>query len=182
MDADVFLVGQALGRDTQRLSGHPYTFPGGPPHQLSRGGTLLNTWLSEIGCTIDPECGSRRYAYHADLHPGFPGRANGSGDIVPTAEQTGGASAWLRDELEIVRPGIIICLGKEASCGILGTYAGVGVTKLKQATGSTWIGAIGPAPVRIFAVYHPSGAWQFPAPAAEAWAFVRGQVLAGGAG
>lgn len=176
LDADVFLVGQALGRDTQRLSGHPYTLPGGPPHQLSRGGTLLDEWLGDIGCTIDPDSTSRRYAYHADVHPGFPGRAKRSGDVVPTAEMIDAASVWLHDELEIIEPNVVVCLGKEAACAILGRYAGIGVSKLMEATESTWHGAIGDGPVRIFAVYHPSGAWQFPDRAAAAWAYVRGQV------
>jgi len=87
LDSELFLVGQALARDKQRLSGLPYIFPGGPPHILSKGGRVLDGWLAEIGDSIVPERRDRHYAYHADLHPGFPGRKSTSGDVVPTIAQ-----------------------------------------------------------------------------------------------
>lgn len=173
LDADLFLVGQALGRDTQRLSGHPYVFPGGPPHRLSRGGAVLDSWLREVGATIDHLDHCRSYAYHADIHPGYPGRAPSGGDVVPTGEQTHAASKWLQGELEIVAPRVVICLGKESARTILETYAGVAVKNLKDATSRTWSGEVGGATVKIVAIYHPSRAWQFPSQAAEAWAYVR---------
>lgn len=78
-DAELFLVGQALGRDTQRLSGLPYVFPGGPPYRLSKGGAVLDNWLSDVGYTIDPSVSDRRYAYHARSARSVPG-SEGFGD------------------------------------------------------------------------------------------------------
>ncbi len=102
LQSELFLVGQALGRDTQRLSGLPYIFPGAAPHRLSKGGATLDRWLATVGYTIEPGRCDRRYAYHADLHPGFPGRNAGSGDVVPTAAEIGAGADWLRREIELI--------------------------------------------------------------------------------
>lgn len=63
LESELFLVGQALGRDTQRLSGLPYVFPDWPPYRLSNGGHLLDRWLDDCGYTINHGERSRRYAF-----------------------------------------------------------------------------------------------------------------------
>ena len=176
LDSELFLVGQALGRDTQRLSGLPYVFPGGPPHRLSKGGAVLDRWLDPLGYTIDPDDDRRQYAYHADLHPGFPGRKDrGSGDMRPTPEQVRAGAAWLKREIEIVEPRAIICLGKEPSLELLERYAGVRFRSLAETTGRRWTARIGGLSVPLLTAYHPSGAFQFPRQSEEAWAFVAEQ-------
>jgi uracil-DNA glycosylase family 4 len=186
LESEVFLVGQALAKDTQRLSGLPYVFPGGPPYRLSKGGQVLDAWLAEIGYSVAPDAPDRRYAYHADLHPGFPGRQDTTGDVVPTAAEIAAGAAWLRREIEAINPKVVICLGKEPALEILRRYNGkvpseVGraagdLRKLREATGRRWEIVVGDRPVVAFAVYHPSGAFQFPSQSEAAWHFARDEL------
>jgi uracil-DNA glycosylase family 4 len=172
LESEIFLVGQALGRDTQRLSGMPYVFPGGPPHALSRGGQVLDRWLADVGYTISPDATERRYAYHADLHPGFPGRKRGGGDVVPSSADVEASAAWLRAEIELVSPRILIALGKEPALELLRRYGGVEPRRLGEVTDRIWPLRVGKLDLPLVAVYHPSGAFQHPVQAESAWAFV----------
>jgi uracil-DNA glycosylase family 4 len=177
--SELFLVGQAFGRDTQRLSGLPYVFPGGPPHRLSKGGRVLDGWLGDLGHTIDPGAmPDRRYAYHTDLHSAFPGRnPSGSGDNVPSSADVSESAVWLQRELDIVQPRAIIALGKVPALELLGRYAGVHRSRLTETTGRVWTAHIGDREVALFTAYHPSGAFQFPAQSARAWSFVREALI-----
>ncbi len=180
--SEVFLVGQALGRDTQRLSGLPYVFPGGPPYRLSKGGAVLDRWLEQIGYTIRPHEPRRRYAYHADLHAGFPGKAPTSGDVVPSAEQIEAGAGWLRREIELVRSKAIIALGKEPALDFLRRYANITRRRLGEVVGQRWKARVGERDVLLFAAFHPSGAFQFTQPSERAWEYVTREladVLAG---
>jgi uracil-DNA glycosylase len=172
LDSDLFVIGQALGRDTQRLSGLPYVFPGGPPYRLSKGGALLDRWLSDVGYTIDPGKPTRRYAYHADLHPGFPGRKDGGGDVVPSAAQMRAGAKWLRREIELIEPRAVICFGKEPALEVLARHGGVQKRRLSEVTGRRWQLRVGRLALVAFAAYHPSGAFQFPTQSEAAWRFV----------
>ena len=171
LDSELFLVGQALARDTQRLSGLPYVFPGGPPHRLSKGGQVLDGWLTGIGYSMAPGRPGRRYAYHSDLHPGFPGRRDTSGDLVPTIAQIEAGAGWLQREIEIIGPKAVVCLGKQPALDILRRYCGVELRKLSDATNKRWEIDVAGHVVAAFAVYHPSGAFQFPQQSARAWEF-----------
>jgi len=163
--SEVVLVAQALGRDTQRLSGFPYVFPGSG---LSKGGATLDRFLAEFGYTIDPGAASRRYAFHTDLVPWFPGRnPRGSGDKVPTPEEIGRCWEWLEREIEIVAPRVVIALGLPAAKELLSRHGGMRVTraspKLGDLLGGTHTCTFDGRALPTFVVHHPSGAFQHPA-------------------
>ncbi len=73
LQSRVMLIGQALGRDTQRLSGIPYYSPPAEHPTLSRGGLELDKFLAGFHYTIQLG-GAGQYAYHTDLARYFPGR------------------------------------------------------------------------------------------------------------
>ena len=176
LESEIFLVGQALGRDTQRLSGVPYVFPGGPPHALSRGGHVLDRWLADVGYTISPDVADRRYAYHADLHPGFPGRKAGGGDVVPSKADVEASAAWLRGEIEVAGPRVLVALGKEPALELLRRYGGVELRALGEATDRVWRLRLGRLDLPMVAAFHPSGAFQHPDKAESAWAFASAAI------
>src|SRR5262245_31484815 len=78
----VFVIGQALGPNTQRLSGLPYTYPNG---ELSSTGRVLDDLLRAIGYTIDARS-ARPYVYSSDVVQRYPGQGAG-GDRRPTRRE-----------------------------------------------------------------------------------------------
>jgi uracil-DNA glycosylase family 4 len=120
--SEVFVIGQALGPQTQRRSGVPYTYPSGV---LSRTGQVLDGLLEAIGYTIDPRS-TRRYVYSSDIVQRYPGpMAGGGGDRPPTRREVENCFPWLEVELAIVKPRVILPLGAFAArhflnwCGIV---------------------------------------------------------------
>jgi uracil-DNA glycosylase len=108
----VFVIGQALGPNTQRLSGVPYTYPN---RELSATGRVLDDLLRAIGHTIDARS-DQPYVYSSDIVQRYPGAAaRGDGDRTPTRAEMENCAEWLETELRIVRPRVIILLGKLAS-------------------------------------------------------------------
>jgi uracil-DNA glycosylase len=108
----LLLVGQALGPDTQRRSGLPYTYPNGT---LSPTGRALDQLLHRIGFTIEVK-GTLPYAYSSDIVQRYPGRAAaGGGDRRPTLREVANCADWLTAELRIVRPRVILLLGTHAA-------------------------------------------------------------------
>src|SRR6266540_3838926 len=108
----LFVVGQALGPDTQRRSGLPYMYPSGA---LSPTGRALERFLRRLGFTIDP-CGTLPYAYLSDIVQRYPGAAaGGGGDRRPTPREVANCAEWLDAELRIVQPRMILLLGKQSA-------------------------------------------------------------------
>ena len=167
LDAKVVLVGQALAQDTQRLSGLPYTFPDG---SSSGGGRQLSDFLGGFGHSIDPSS-NLAYAHSIDLVPRFPGRKpGGGGDIKPSKREIEFCEPWLRREIEIVSPKAVVLLGALPTRSFLQPCAGVRIAKLEDVAGQAIPASVGSLEVTMFPVYHPSGAWQFPAQAPQAFA------------
>jgi uracil-DNA glycosylase family 4 len=176
LESELLLIGQALAKDTQRRSGLPYCFPGEPP-RLSRGGQVLDAFLARIGYTIDPSEHARQYAYHTDLVPLFPGRqVSGEGDLVPGQAEVERSALWLEREVALVDPRAVLALGKEPALSILRRYGGVRAQSLGQVVGRRFEIRIGSNPIPAYAVYHPSGAWQFPKQAPAAYDYVAGEI------
>jgi uracil-DNA glycosylase family 4 len=118
LDADVFLVGQSLAGRTQRLSGLPYCLPDG---RLSSAGKRLNTFLATFGYSIDPRS-ELKYCYSSDVIQHYPGRSHTGGDHIPTWQERENCSAWLHQELLIVRPRVLILAGGVAAREVLERY------------------------------------------------------------
>ncbi len=175
LDSEIVLIGSALARDTQRLSGLPYTHPDG---RLSRGGRVLDDFLSRFGHSIDPST-NRRYAYSTDLLPRFPGReSSGMGNVEPSSSEIAECAHWLEAELQITAPKVVLLLGVIAARGFLGRSAGVTVGRLEDVAGQRHDCFIAGREMAVFPVYQPSWAWQRPAKSSAAFATVSAQVRA----
>jgi uracil-DNA glycosylase len=98
----VMLVGQAPGK-VEAAGGRPFA---------GRAGKTLFRWLERAG--ID-EATAREQIYIAAVTRCFPGaNKSGRGDRVPSLEEQARCGAWLDAELEIIRPRLLIPVGKLA--------------------------------------------------------------------
>ena len=91
----VYLVGQAPGPHEGRL---------GQPFAWTAGKTLFR-WFGEIG--VDEEM-FRSRAYIAAVCRCFPGKAKQGGDRVPGPEEIEACSGWMRREVDLLRPELVI--------------------------------------------------------------------------
>lgn len=75
LNSKIFLVGQALGERTQRVSGRPYIKVDG---RLSLSGQNLDKLLRLFGFTVNPfeSASGYQYVYSSDLIQCYPGRIN----------------------------------------------------------------------------------------------------------
>jgi len=100
----VMLVGQAPGR-VETSAGERKAFAG-------RAGKTMFRWLATIG--VD-EATLRSRVYIAAVTRCYPGASpSGRGDRVPSRAEQEECSAWLTAELEIIRPALIVPVGKLA--------------------------------------------------------------------
>ena len=162
LQSRVMLIGQALGRDTQRLSGIPYYPPPAETSTLSRGGRELDKFLAGFGYTIQLG-GAGQYTYHTDLAHYFPERkAGGTGDRPPTAEEIALNWPWLEREIQLLQPVVVVTLGLEASRYFLQRYTGRRIQRLTDVAGTPESCHVLGRQVEMIAVHHPSGAFQHP--------------------
>ena len=102
------LVGQAPGQ-TEIGGGRPFA---------GRAGRTLFSWLAAAG--ID-EATAREWLYIAAITRCYPGpHPSGRGDRVPAPRERERCSDWLDDELRIIRPSLIIPVGRLAIDRFLG--------------------------------------------------------------
>ena len=97
----VLLVGQAPG-DKEGVMGKPFAWTAGK---------TLFKWFASIG--LEQEA-FRQRVYMAAVCRCFPGKNPKGGDRVPTDEEILNCSAWLDAEIELLRPQLIIPVGKLA--------------------------------------------------------------------
>jgi uracil-DNA glycosylase len=100
-DAKVYLVGQAPGPREGQL-GRPFAWTAGK--QLFR-------WFEALG--VDEET-FRSCAWIAAMCRCFPGKTAQGGDRVPSPAEVERCSRWMRREIEMLRPELIIPVGKLA--------------------------------------------------------------------
>jgi uracil-DNA glycosylase len=94
------LVGQAPGQ-VEASGGQPFA---------GRAGKTLFRWLERAG--ID-EVTARKRIYIAAITRCYPGpHPSGRGDRVPSTKEQETCSVWLDDELRIIRPKLLILVGK----------------------------------------------------------------------
>ena len=98
----VLLVGQAPG-DKEPTLGRPFAWTAGK--------TLFG-WFQEY-CGLD-EAAFRSSIYMAAVCRCFPGKKPNGGDRVPTREEIANCAGWLEAELRILRPTLVIPVGKLA--------------------------------------------------------------------
>ena len=96
------LVGQAPGQ-TERGGGRPFA---------GRAGSTLFKWLAQAGLDEDS---ARRFFYISAITRCYPGpHPAGRGDRVPSPAERARCGDWLESELRIIRPRLIVPVGKLA--------------------------------------------------------------------
>src|SRR5262245_3694318 len=97
----VMLIGQAPG---------VHEGPAGKPFAWTAGKTMF-AWFAALGLG---EAEFRSRVYMAAVCRCFPGKADGGGDRVPAADEVERCSRHLHTELRILRPRLVIPVGKLA--------------------------------------------------------------------
>jgi DNA polymerase len=102
-EARVMLVGEAPGRD-EDLAGKPF---------VGRSGQLLDRMLAAIGL-------DRTQIYIANTVPWRP-----PGNRQPTAEETEQCLPFIRRQIELARPDLIMLIGGQSAKALLGAPQGI---------------------------------------------------------
>ena len=103
------LVGQAPGQ-TEMGGGRPFA---------GRAGTTLFAWLARAG--LD-EPTARQWLYISAITRCYPGpHPGGRGDRVPSPAERAQCADWLADELRMIRPAVIIPVGRLAIDRFIGS-------------------------------------------------------------
>jgi uracil-DNA glycosylase len=136
----VMLVGQAPGQ-VEASGGKPFA---------GRAGKTLFRWFARAG--VD-ESTARDRIYIAAITRCYPGPSpSGRGDRVPSPAEQDACSVWLDDELEIIRPRLVIPVGKLAISRFLPN------APLDELIGQMHAVALGRRRVSVIPLPHPSGA------------------------
>lgn len=98
----VMLVGQAPG-DKEPVMGRPFAWTAGK---------TLFKWFNEAAGMTEQEF--RASIYMAAVCRCFPGKKLTGGDRVPSPEEIVNCSSWLKREVEILKPELVIPVGKLA--------------------------------------------------------------------
>ncbi len=101
--AKIMFVGEAPGADEDR-QGLPF---------VGRAGQLLDKMLASIGL-------DRRHVYIANVVPWRP-----PGNRTPTPIETAACLPFMRRQIELVSPKVLVCLGAAASQTLLGIRDGI---------------------------------------------------------
>jgi uracil-DNA glycosylase len=140
----VLLVGQAPGV-REPVVGKPFAWTAG---------RTLFRWLEEATGLTESEV--RAQIYFAAVCRCFPGKAPGGSDRVPNPQEIANCSTWLKRELEILRPRLVLPVGKLA----IAQFMEVG--KLEQTIGRVFRGERDGHKFDLIPLPHPSGASPWP--------------------
>lgn len=149
--SDVMLIGQAPGVREPVLK---------RPFAHTAGKTLFR-WFHEF-CAID-EPAMRSRVYFAAVIRCFPGKAPGGGDRVPSPQEIRNCSSWMNDEIELLRPRLVIPVGRLAIAQF------VALEKLDQVIGRKFRIDHHGVEFDLIPLPHPSGAsaWHKVSPGRE---------------
>lgn len=135
----VMLIGQAPGVKELEVR---------KPFAWTAGRTLFG-WLAGIGLGEDAV---RSRVYMAAVCRCFPGKKDAGGDRVPDRGEVANCSSWLRNELGIIRPQLIIPVGKLAIAQFLDA------AKLEAVVGRKHVARLDGFSADVIPLPHPSGA------------------------
>jgi len=122
--------------------------PAGRPFAWTAGKTLFS-WFDSIG--VD-EASYRRHVYMAAVCRCYPGKSQkGSGDRVPSLDEIAACRSWLDMELDLLKPKLIIPIGKLAIAQLMP------VDKLKDVIGKCFQISIKGQDTDVVPLPHPSG-------------------------
>ena len=138
----VMFVGEAPGRE-EDIAGLPF---------VGRSGKLLDRMMEAIGL-------DRTRVYIANVVPWRP-----PGNRTPTPQETAICLPFIRRQIELADPDILVCLGQPATQTLLGSKDGITKTRgrwMKYDAGSREI--------RALATYHPAFLLRSPLQKRLAW-------------
>jgi uracil-DNA glycosylase len=135
----IILVGQAPGIKEGEF---------GKPFAWTAGKTMFR-WFDSIGINEEQ---FRKRVYMAAVCRCFPGKNPKGGDRVPDETEIKNCSAWLKQEITLLKPELIIPVGKLAINQFTKS------DKLKDVIGKQLSQTIFGVPLDIIALPHPSGA------------------------
>ncbi len=138
----VLLIGQAPGVHEGEL---------GRPFAWTAGKTMFG-WFAGVGL---PEAEFRARVYMAAVCRCFPGKAAGGGDRVPAPDEIAACSRWLSAEVKLLRPRLVIAVGKLAIGQVMPDAQGL---KLDRVVGAVHRATLHGHETDVVPVPHPSGA------------------------
>lgn len=136
--ADLLIIGEAPGRD-EDLQGEPF---------VGRAGQLLNAMLAAIGFQRDQ-------VYIANILKCRP-----PNNRDPKPEEAAACNSWLQQQIELIRPEVILVLGRIAAHKLLNTDQGLGVLRGKQ---------YNYAGIPLIVSYHPAYLLRKPIEKRKSW-------------
>lgn len=137
--SEVMLVGQAPGSKEIEVA---------RPFAWTAGKTLFR-WFASIGLE---EQEFRRRIYMAAVCRCFPGKHPKGGDRVPDAEEVAHCSLWRRHEMTLLRPKLVVPVGKLAIQQFLS------LTRLDEVVGRSFQCEFEGVGFDLIPLPHPSGA------------------------
>ena len=140
--ARVMFVGEAPGYE-EDISGRPF---------VGRSGKLLDRMMEAIGL-------DRTKAYVANVVPWRP-----PGNRTPTPQETAICLPFIRRQIELANPDILVCLGQPATQTLLGTREGITRTRGRWFKYDT-----GTREIRAVATLHPAYLLRQPLQKRLAW-------------
>jgi len=132
--SSVVLVGEAPGADEER-QGMPF---------VGRAGQLLNKALEDAGLNREKVW----ITNVVKIRPSEPGAKGGRRNRPPSADERNAFRPFLDEELEIIQPRSVVCLGATAAAAVLGR-----TVKISKERGA-WVD--GPQGTRVLTTYHPA--------------------------
>src|SRR4051812_32391746 len=144
--ARVMFVGEAPGRD-EDIEGLPF---------VGRSGKLLDRMIAAIGL-------DRSKAYIANVIPWRP-----PGNRTPTPQETQICLPFIRRQIELVNPDVLVTLGNPSTQAILGTTEGIMRTRGKWRDYDT-----GKRTIRAIATFHPAYLLRSPSYKQMSWQDLR---------
>jgi len=140
--ARVMFVGEAPGRD-EDIAGLPF---------VGRSGKLLDLMMAAVGL-------DRSTAYIANVVPWRP-----PGNRTPTPQETAICLPFIRRQIELADPDVLVCLGQPSTQTLLETREGITRTR-----GRWFKFATGRREIRALATYHPAFLLRSPLQKRLAW-------------
>ncbi len=140
----IMLIGQAPGVREPVLA---------RPFAWTAGKTLFR-WLKEF-CGMN-EAAVRSKFYFAALCRCFPGKTPGGGDRLPAPDEIRNCASWLNEELAILRPRLVIPVGKLAIAQF------IAFDKLDKVIGRKFVIRHNSISFDLIPLPHPSGASPWP--------------------
>lgn len=138
----ILLIGQAPGDKEGKLQ---------RPFAWTAGKTLFK-WFASIGVE---EKHFRNHVYMSAICRCFPGKKPRGGDRVPSTVEINTCSNWLRTEIHLLKPELIIPVGKLAITELLQLKK---QSKLTEIIGKQYTQSIYGHETQIIPLPHPSGA------------------------